>query len=168
MRFVECKPNSELTADVIEQIAALKSTFWPYPIESQIAWLRERTSPDDKHFMIWDGDQMAAYLRLVWRKTISGTRIGGLSTVVTHPDRQKQGLGKTIVMAASEKIVAAKCGGLLCCSTGNVQLYRACKWRECGAKIQNQDGKPFFVDQNILCIGPFNGGATTTILGDRY
>ena len=82
MQPVECIPNRDLTPDLIEKIAALKSTFWPYLIKSQIAWLRERTSPDDMHFMVWDGDQLAAYLLLVWRKTASGNPIGGLGTGV--------------------------------------------------------------------------------------
>lgn len=169
MQPVECIPNPDLTPDLIEKIAALKSTFWPYPIKSQIAWLRERTSPDDMHFMVWDGDQLAAYLLLVWRKTASGNRIGGLGTGVARPDKRGQGLGKTLFIASTEMIVASKCGGLYSCKPNMVQFWRSLdNWRKCEAHILGEDGKPFFVEQDVSCIGPVDERSTITILGDRF
>lgn len=58
----------------LDRVIALKQKAWPYPKESQLAWMASNLKDDDIHVMLMNDDHDVAYLNLCdVRCNINGT-----------------------------------------------------------------------------------------------
>jgi predicted GNAT family N-acyltransferase len=159
--FVDCVRGFDLTPEMTTTIARLKMTFWKYDLASQIEWMHDKTDPDDRHLILFDGSECVGYLRLTERHAFGRTRepvqtIIGVSTVVVSPRVQKKGYGKTLMEFANSAISADSSSiGALCCVSQTVEFYKKCGWKESPLLFFRADEPQtkFFQDPNVLTLG---------------
>lgn len=57
--------HNDADASVFNRVIALKQNAWPYPRESQLAWMKENLKDDDIHVILTQDDKDVAYLNMV-------------------------------------------------------------------------------------------------------
>ena len=56
--------HSEATLNDLQRAIAVKSVAWPYPMESQLAWMRDNLQPVDTHVFLQEDGCDVAYLNI--------------------------------------------------------------------------------------------------------
>jgi GNAT superfamily N-acetyltransferase len=150
-------PHANLDETTAQAIAALKATAWPYPIASQLQWLRTQVDPDDLHVLAMRGNDLAGYLRVTLREAHDELRalpvvIGGVSTVVTRPNYRGKGVGQALMREATSIIRQRQRLGMLCCTDAARGFYARCGWEPAPVEAKTDTDPPqtFFRDQNLF------------------
>ena len=151
--------NPELSNDLIDAISRLKAQHWPYSLESQKKWLREKTATADQHLVGQWGNRAVAYLRIAVRAgTIAGRplRLAGVGTVVVDPDFRGGGLGTRLMVHASKIIRERETTiGVLYCEPELERFYARCGWKVFPFKIvAGEDGSPWTSYPVCLVLDP--------------
>ena len=125
--------RKDLDAETVLKIARLKQQWWPYPLESQTAYLKNLPEADQHIVGIVD-DNIVSYLRLarrVARAQGKSFQVAGVSTVCADKAHQKKGLGREIVLAATDLVDQKRFDfALLQTSKAFVDFYLKCGFSE--------------------------------------
>lgn len=170
---IETIANAALSPPAEAAIARLKMQAWVYDFESQLRWLRERTSPSDLHLLIWEGPMLCAYARMVERPVFVPASLGtvaGLSTVCVDRAHRGLGRGRLLVEHANALIRGAGRIALLCCREEVAPFYAACGWTRFAGPVSRagEGSARFFVDPCIMSYGPVGTVADLVLGGEPY
>jgi hypothetical protein len=133
-----------ISTDLVEQktltsIIALKSQYWPHPIESQIKWFKQKAGASDSHVLGWRNDSLVGYLRLVPVKGMQEHRTVPLTivdTVCVDARYHRQSLGLGLMSRGNDAIHLAGRVGLLACSPSLLPFYQRCDWTSFSLPVQ--------------------------------
>lgn len=56
--------HSEISRNDLRRAISLKSVAWPYPVESQLAWMKDNLKPIDTHVFLQEYGCDVAYLNI--------------------------------------------------------------------------------------------------------
>ena len=76
--------HSEATLNDLQRAIAVKSVAWPYPMESQLAWMKDNLKPIDTHVFLQEYGCDVAYLNIAMVHVIingTDTLCAGISNV---------------------------------------------------------------------------------------
>ena len=114
---------------------ALFIRVYPADVLGTVAWRDVVSAPADRRVVLMDnaGDIIAA-AGLIFRTGLRDggvVRIGGIGGVMVSPERQRQGLGRTVMQAAHEALRSNPDVqfGLLFCEPHNTTFYEGIGWR---------------------------------------
>jgi GNAT superfamily N-acetyltransferase len=123
-------------------VQTLFTRVYPAKILATMAWRNVVSAPADRRVVLIDhaGDIIAA-AGLIFRtgsQDGGAVRIGGIGGVMVSPERQRQGLGRTIMQAADEELRSDPKlqFGLLFCEPHNTVFYEAMGWSRFGGDIR--------------------------------
>jgi hypothetical protein len=133
-----------ISTDLLEQkqftsIIALKSQYWPYPLQSQVKWFKHNTGASDSHMLAWKDDNLVGYLRLVPAKGMQGHKTVPLAivdTVCIDGNHRRQSLGLELMTRGNEAIHLAGRVGLLVSAPPLVPFYKRCGWTSFPLPVQ--------------------------------
>ena len=86
-------------------------------------------------------EQVVGYASLTLTTTIRGGKLGHIEDVVSHPDHQRQGIGKALIHNLSELGKELGCYKIvLCCKAHNIDFYRKCGFETTGVSMEQFQG----------------------------
>ena len=121
--------HKDADASFLERVIALKQSAWPYPKESQMAWMHDNLKGDDLHVILMQDDKDVAYLNLCDVKCdINGieTQCKGIGNVCSAI--KNKGYGKKLMMLINEWLKYNNFVGLLFCHHYVEPFYSRCGW----------------------------------------
>lgn len=92
------------------------------------------TRPEDHplHFILVEKNSLISHLEVVWRNLLHNSieyKVMGVTGVLTFPDFQKQGHGKTLILEATKYINDSDADiGMFSCEDKNLEFYKKCGW----------------------------------------
>ena len=116
------------------RIQPLIAHVYPEHVLRDVVWRNVVAAPADERVVLVDdaGEVVACAGLLARRGMLDGrpTWIGGISGVMVRPDRQRQGLGRTVMTAAQEVLRARpeRSFALLFCEPPAMPFYRVIGW----------------------------------------
>ncbi len=136
--------QKDLDETTLVKIARLKQQWWPYPLESQTAYLKN-LPPSEQHILGLVDEGIVSYLRLtrrVARAKGKSFQVAGISTVCTDKKHQKKGLGREVVLAVTDLVDCKQFDfALLQSSKEFVEFYLKCGFRETSIRFYSLDKK---------------------------
>lgn len=146
----------EKNLDVIKrkEIIELKQNYWKYSFDSQIKWMRENLSDNDKHILSYKDDCLVAYLDLVDIKLRCDNNTFealGMGNVCVHPNVSHKGYGVDIVKYANSIILENSKVGVLLCHDELVEFYKKCGWIQIPRYIEITIADSYY-DMNLMLI----------------
>jgi predicted GNAT family N-acyltransferase len=123
----------------LTSIIALKSQYWPYPLQSQAEWFKQNAETSDSHVLGWKADNLVAYLRLVPAKGMQEHRTVPLAivdTVCIDSNHRRQSLGLELMTRGNEAIHLVGRVGLLASAPSLVPFYQRCGWSSFPLPVQ--------------------------------
>lgn len=76
--------HSEISRNDLQRAISLKSVAWPYPVESQLAWMKDNLKPIDTNVFLQEYGCDVAYLNIAMVHVIingTDTLCAGISNV---------------------------------------------------------------------------------------
>lgn len=76
--------HSEISRNDLQRAISLKSVAWPYPVESQLAWMKDNLKPIDTHVFLQEYGCDVAYLNIAMVHVIingTDTLCAGISNI---------------------------------------------------------------------------------------
>jgi predicted GNAT family N-acyltransferase len=122
--------HKNLTQMQLEEICEIKSISWAYSIDHQKEWLNKNMLNEDEHFLIYDSNNLTAYLNIVNVKiTINGATVSaiGIGNVCTR--NKGRGLGAHLMEEINKYIMVNQNIGLLFCKDSHVKFYEMHNWK---------------------------------------
>jgi aminoglycoside 2'-N-acetyltransferase I len=161
------------TAQLLERqkngIAGLRSAVYPPEVLATLPGTLFTWAPPQWSVLLWDGDELVSRVGLVLREVFSNGElksIGGIGGVMTHPERQGQGLASKAMREASSifneewKVAFA----LLFCLPQLVDFYKRLDWNPFQGKlfVEQPQGKIEFSANGAMVLNcaeraPLNG-----------
>lgn len=120
--------HSEATLSDLQRAIAVKSVAWPYPMESQLAWMRDNLQPIDTHVFLQEDGCDVAYLNIAMvHANINGvdTLCAGIGNVCST----RNGGGKNLILRTNELITEYNIPGILFCRDKLVGFYSKYNWK---------------------------------------
>jgi hypothetical protein len=128
---IEITSTHLLEQKTLTSIIAVKSQYWPHPIDSQLNWFKQNAGATDSHVLGWKNDSLVGYLRLVPAKGMQEHRTVPLTivdTVCVDARYQRQSLGLGLMSRGNDAIHLAGRVGLLACDPSFFPFYKRCDW----------------------------------------
>ena len=88
--------HSDLSTNELDDIIGLKMTVWNYSKDSQLEWINDNVSNNDKHFLLYTDDILIGYLFICDVEIIendSKYNFLGISNVCIKKEMQNKGYG---------------------------------------------------------------------------
>lgn len=145
--------HADLQKNQIDKIIALKNIFWKYPYESQIAWLNNNLQPSDLHLMIFDNENLVAYLNMVHIKlllndvTCAAFGVGNVCTA-----QPGKGYGRVLMNKLNNYILEYNSIGALFCQQDLAHFYKKFNWQKMEnhiCQIENQTVPMMIFNYNL-------------------
>jgi len=127
MMRIELVSTDLLGQRKLASIIALKSQYWPYPLQSQVEWFKQNAGASDSHVLGWKGDNLVGYLRIVPAKGMQEHRTVPLAivdTVCIDGNHRRQSLGLELMTRGNEAIHLAGRVGLLASAPSLLAFYQ--------------------------------------------
>lgn len=128
MYNIQTIKHSGATLSDLQRAIAIKSVAWPYPMESQLAWMRDNLQPIDTHVFLQEDGFDVAYLNIAMvHANINGvdTLCAGIGNVCST----RIGRGKNLILKTNELIVEQNIPGVLFCKDKLVGFYNKYNWK---------------------------------------
>ncbi len=136
---MQIRSHCDLPAQEMCDIITLKQEHWNHSFDANVCWMKANHLPQDAHWLLYDEKTLAAYLYIaaVTATVETGVCIPvwGIGNVCVRKSYLGTGIGKQIVMAATEWI-HSRGSGLLMCGEHNVRFYEKCGWNRLSAKLE--------------------------------
>lgn len=123
------KHEDILFRDLLRGIA-IKNVAWPHPIESQVKWIIDNMSPDDKHVFLTEADCDKAYMTLSPVEGIMNgrkTQFMGVGCVCAK--ERGKGDGGKLMSSVNDYLISNKLYGLLFCKANLISFYNNKGWQ---------------------------------------
>lgn len=123
------KHSDILFRDVI-RVAKIKSTAWPYPVESQLRWIIDNQKEFDYHVILRKGVDDIAYLNICPVKAFldgEERNFWGIGNVCTK--NHGLGHGQYLIESINQHIKRNNMAGLLFCKKNLVNFYLRYGWQ---------------------------------------
>lgn len=171
---IEVLGADQLDEPLMCAISELKALYWPYPVDSQLAWLKARAADRDLHVIARNRHAVMGYLRIPRRAAdvdhVPG-RICGVSTVVVHPGWREMGIARRLLRASID-VFEDGAVGLLQCRRNIRHLYEQADWREFfgTVKCRSASKEENFCRDEMMMIytRPYREVATIVLDGDPF
>lgn len=121
--------HKDAKESTLEKVIAIKQKAWPYPIESQMMWIKSNLKDDDLHFILMLGSQGVAYLNLCKVQcTINdvSTMCWGIGNVCSAI--KGMGYGYKLMSMTNKWLKENNQIGLLFCHAFVEPFYKKCGW----------------------------------------
>lgn len=121
--------HSDTSIEVLEKIANIKSLRWPYTLSQHLDWFKLNIKPDDLHLLIYDDNEIVAYMNLVSVEMEVNNKLQkalGIGNVCTS--ESGKGLGNILMQEVNEYLLLNNICGLLFCKDNLVSYYQKNKW----------------------------------------
>jgi predicted N-acetyltransferase YhbS len=134
---IEIRETKDLSEQQIVEINGLKQQHWKYSEAEHMRWFRENIKQDDKHVLLREGGELAAYLNLVnvdvkiSGKTIKMLGIGNVCVSVT---KEGSGMGAVLMAVTNSYLKRKKLCGILFCRDKVVGFYIRAGWEKVEAR----------------------------------
>lgn len=154
MNQVKIIRHDKVTSENLLKICELKMISWPYPIESQLDWIKKNFNSGDLHFLLFNAEVLEAYLNFIQieiiidREKVDCYGIGNVCSRV-----KGKGFGAKIMIEAGRYMTDINRIGLLFCQQHLVGFYSKFGWK--------------IVDNAILDLGINNISFETMIYGAK-
>ena len=133
--------HKDADASFLDRVIALKQSAWPYPKESQMAWVHENLKEDDLHVILMLEDKDVAYLNLCdVRCEINGveTQCKGIGNVCAAV--KGMGYGNKLMELTNTWLKTNNYVGLLFCHHYVESFYSRCGWMKIDNSISDISG----------------------------
>lgn len=145
--------HNDLLKNQIDKIIALKNIFWKYTYESQIAWLKNNLQSNDLHLMLFEDENLVAYLNLVNIKlllndvTYTAFGVGNVCTA-----KSGKGYGRKLMNELNKYILEYNSIGALFCQQDLAFFYKKFNWQKMESHIchiENQTVSMMIFNYNL-------------------
>lgn len=120
--------HCEMSQNDLLRAISLKSVAWPYPKESQLAWMKDNLQPIDTHVFLQENGCDVAYLNIAMVHVfINGadTLCAGIGNVCST----RMGGGRNLIIRTNELITKNNIPGILFCRDKLVGFYSKYNWK---------------------------------------
>ena len=166
LEFVATDRLSDLQKNSIQK---LRSAVYPPEVLATLPGLAFTWASSQWSVLVWDQDELVAKVGLLVREIISNGEaksIGGIGGVMTHPERQGQGLASQAMREAArlfDKELKVEYA-LLFCLPHLVEFYKRLKWKPFQGQVfvEQPNGKIEFSVNGAMVLdvkeqAPLNG-----------
>lgn len=116
--------HSKLPHDQLIAICSIKAIAWPYSIESQLKWIKENIGENDIHVMLYQKNELIAYMNLVWIEMfVNANKISGFGIGNVCAKEKGKRYGERLMNGAKKFIIESKKMALLFCNQKLVDFY---------------------------------------------
>lgn len=122
--------HSEADSETLNRVIAIKQVAWPYPVDSQLRWMRDNLRDDDVHAFLQEDGRDVAYLNIAWVSAcINGVnvRCAGVGNVCSK--FTGGGYGKSLIIKTEEYFARNNLIGILFCKNALVGFYEKYNWK---------------------------------------
>lgn len=124
------------------EVQPLFTRVYPDHVLEKIVWRNVISAPADRRVVLMnDANEIVASAGLIFRTGLRDgypVRIGGVGGVLVSPELQRQGLGRTTMLAAHD--VLRSCSdmqfGLLFCEPHNMVFYEGIGWNRFPGQVR--------------------------------
>ena len=162
---IELVATDQLSDIQKENIKQLRTAVYPAAVLATLIGKDYTWASPQWSILVWDEDKLISRVGLVVREIISNGEIktiGGVGSVMTHPERQDKGHASEAVRLFNEELKVAY--GLLFCTSRLVEFYKRLQWKpfEGQVFVQQLRGKIEFSANNAMVLdvkesAPLNG-----------
>lgn len=120
--------HSEISQSDLVRAITVKSAAWPYPMESQLAWMKDNLLPIDTHVFLQEDGCDVAYLNIA----MVHVNIDGIDTLcagIGNVCSTRTGGGKNLILRTNELITEKNIPGILFCRDKLVGFYSKYNWK---------------------------------------
>lgn len=123
-------------------IQPLFARVYPEPVLREVSWRNVMSASADERLVVSDATGVivvaAGLVFRTGRLLDHAVRIGGIGGVMVAPERQRQGLGRSIMIAAHDVLRSRSKlqFGLLFCESHNLSFYRGIGWQAFDGRIR--------------------------------
>lgn len=121
--------HKDISHDFLLEISKIKSAFGSYGVESQIKWINSNLKDNDIHFLLYDHNELIAYLNLVTITISVDNRFVdcyGIGNVCSN--EKGKGNGRKLMIELNNYLVNFNFIGLLFCKINLVEFYSRFDW----------------------------------------
>lgn len=167
---ITIRETKELSEQQIIEINNLKQQHWKYSEAEHMRWFRENIRQDDKHVLLREDGELAAYLNLVNVKVLVGDKsfsMLGIGNVCVSADREGLGVGAVLMAATNSYLKRKELCGILFCRDKVLDFYARVGWTKTNTKEIKIEGK--LCDCNMMLYDPLRiiSGDSEAISVDR-
>lgn len=120
--------HCEISQNDLQRAISLKSVAWPYPVESQLVWMKDNLQPIDTHVFLQEDGRDVAYLNIAMVHVIingADTLCAGIGNVCSI----RTGGGGNLILKTNELITKHNIPGILFCRDKLVGFYSKYNWK---------------------------------------
>ncbi len=131
--------HKDLSTELLQDIAALKSVRWPYTLARQLSWMEQNIAAEDWHLLLLEGAELVAYMNLVQANPVIdevAVPVLGIGNVCTK--ESGKGHGNQLMAAANRFLSENKLSGMLFCKDQLVPYYQKFDWVLVAAEYCNE------------------------------
>lgn len=128
--------HKDAESSTLERVIAVKQKAWPYPIESQIAWIQSNLKDDDLHVILTHEGRDIAYMNLVNitftvnnKTDYMAYGIGNVCAAI-----KGKGYGGELMRQVNAYLKEKRHCGLLLCKDALVPFYKIYDWKVVDSK----------------------------------
>ena len=166
---IEFVATDQLTDTQKESFKQLRAAVYPTAVLATLIGKDYTWASPQWSILVWDEDELISRVGLVAREIISNGEpkvIGGIGSVLTHPERQDKGHATEAMCEAvrlfNEELKVAY--GLLFCTSRLIEFYKRLQWKpfEGQVFVEQPRGKVEFSANNAMVLdikepAPLNG-----------
>lgn len=121
--------HSLLSTEDLLAICELKYSAWPYSMEKQKQWIKENIKRNDSHLLLFENDELVAYMNLVQIKVFVNSIVleaYGIGNVCSK--EKAKGYGGLLMNEIGKYLTDKKAVGLLFCKNYLIEFYLKYSW----------------------------------------